>query len=147
MTYLPDGIYYKMRRICEKAGVKLITKPGTKLKNILCTDNKTHHDKHDKPGVYKLKCPCSDKSVYVGQTIRPISTRAKEHCKAAEKSNWRHSGISQHKESYNLVVDWDLEVIVNMNNKSKKKLAYDLKVRESLEIRRHNCGPPRQQPE
>ena len=45
MPYLPDGIYHKMRRNCEKAGVKLITKPGTKLRNILCTHNKTHHKK------------------------------------------------------------------------------------------------------
>ena len=130
-----------MKRNCEKAGVKLITKPGTKLKNILCTYNKTHHDKNKKPGVYKLACPCSDKSVYVGQTIRPIEMRAKEHCRAAEKGNWSHSGISQHKEKCNEVVNWEPEIVVNMSNKNKKKLAYDLKVRESLEIRRHNCGP------
>ena len=30
-----------------------------------------------------------------------------------------------------------------MSNKNKKRLAYDLKVREALEIRRHNCGPGR----
>ena len=28
-----------------------------------------------------------------------------------------------------------------MQGKSKKKLAYDIKIREALEIRRHNCGP------
>ena len=28
-----------------------------------------------------------------------------------------------------------------MTNKNKRKLAYDLKIREALEIRRHNCGP------
>ena len=28
-----------------------------------------------------------------------------------------------------------------MSNKNKKKLAYDLKVREALEIRRRNSGP------
>ena len=134
-TYLPDGIYHKMKRNCEKAGVKLITKPGTKLKNILCTYNKTHHDKNKKPGVYKLACPCSDKSVYVGQTIRPIEMRAKEHCRAAEKGNWSHSGISQHKEKCNEVVNWEPEIVVNtMSNKNKKKLAYDLKVRESFKM-------------
>ena len=34
-----------------------------------------------------------------------------------------------------------IKVITNMTNKNKKKLAYDLKVREALEIRRNNCGP------
>ena len=28
-----------------------------------------------------------------------------------------------------------------MTNKNKKRLTYDLKVREALEIRRNNCGP------
>ena len=35
------------------------------------------------------------------------------------------------------------EVLTNMTNKNEKKLAYDLKVREGLEIRRHNCCPGR----
>ena len=38
-------------------------------------------------------------------------------------------------------VNWEPEVIATMTNKNKRKLAYDLKVREALEIRRHNCGP------
>ena len=28
-----------------------------------------------------------------------------------------------------------------MNNKNKKKLTYDLKIREALEIKRHDSGP------
>ena len=32
-------------------------------------------------------------------------------------------------------------MITNKTNKNKKKLIYDLKVREALEIRRHNSGP------
>ena len=73
MTYLPDGIYHQMRRACEEAGVQLITKPGTKLKDLLCAFNKTHHDPSLKPVVYKINCPCTDKATYVGQTIRPVA--------------------------------------------------------------------------
>ena len=97
MPYLPDGIYHQMNRACKKAGVQLITKPGTKLKDLLCAPNRTHHDPNKKPGVYKLECPCNPNSIYVGQTIRPIGTRIKEHRNAAEKGKWAHSGISQHK--------------------------------------------------
>ena len=28
-----------------------------------------------------------------------------------------------------------------MQSKNKKRLAYDLRVREAMEIRRHDCGP------
>ena len=126
---------------CEKAGINLVTKPGRKLKDILCAPNKTRHDPKDKPGIYRLRCKCSPKAQYVGQTIRPINVRGKEHKRAATTGNWNHSGICQHKQHCPLAMDWEPEVIVNMTNKNKNKLTYDLKVREALEIRRHNCGP------
>ena len=87
MPYLPDGVYHQMRRACKKAGVQLVTRSGTKLKDLLCAPNKTHHDKGDKPGIYKLTCPCSEDSVYIGQTIRPISTRVNEHLRLLKRGN------------------------------------------------------------
>ena len=141
MPYLPDGTYHQMRRACAKAGLQLITKPGTKLKDLPCAPNKTHHDLSLKRGVYKISCPCSDKSTYVGQTIRPVASRGNEHRKAAEWGNWQHSGIAQHKEKCNATVNWEPTVIKNYTNKNKNELTYDLKVREALEIRLHNCGP------
>ena len=141
MTYLPNGTYHRMKRACNKAGINLVTKPGPKLKDVLCSANKTRHDPLTKPGVYRLQCSCSPNSTYIGQTIRPISTRGKEHERAATKGNWHHSGITQHKELCDQSVDWKPSVIKNMTNKNKKKLTYDLKIREALEIRRHNCGP------
>ena len=80
--------------------------------------------------------------LYVGQTIRPIAIRGKEQ-RAAEKGNWHYSSITQHKETCKEEVDWQPEVITTMQNKNKKKLTRDLKVREALEICRHNCGPGR----
>ena len=95
------------------------------------------------PGVYKLSCPCEPSANYIGQTIRPIVTRGKEHQKAAAKGNWGHSGISQYKQFCNEQVNWEPKVITTMSNKNKRKLTYDLKVREALEIRRHDCGSGR----
>ena len=61
---------------------------------------------------------------------------------AAEKGNWPHSGISQHKEQCHEAVDWENPtVLATMSGKNKKRLAYDLKIREALEIKRQNCGP------
>ena len=140
-TYLPDGIHHQLKRACDKAGVSLVSKPGVKLKDILCGPNRTRHDKLDKPGVYELTCPCDPKAKYVGQTIRPISTRISEHKKAAEKGNFQHSGIVQHRESCTVPMDWEPRVITNMLDKSKRKMTYNLKVREALEIKRQNTGP------
>ena len=131
-----------MKRACAKAGVNLVTKSGTKLKDILCSSNKTSQAPICKPGVYEFQCPCSENAKYVGQTTRSILQRGKEHGRAVEKGNWTHSGISAHKENCAEDIDWSSPtVITTMSNKSKKKLTYDLKIREALEIRKRNCGP------
>ena len=80
--------------------------------------------------------------MYVGQTIRSIGKRCLEHKRASEKGNWQHSGISQHKETCDQPVDWENPIVLKtMSGKNKKSLAYNLKVREALEIKRQNSGP------
>ena len=68
--------------------------------------------------------------------------RWKEHGTAITKQQWSHSGISQHYEHCQEPFDCEnFEPVVNMQGKKKKKLAYDMRVREALEIRRHGSGP------
>ncbi len=96
----------------------------------------------EKKGVYRYECPCSDKSVYIGQTARSCDLRWDEHGKAIQKENWSHSGISQHHQHCHEQFDKsNATVITTMQGKNKKSLAYNLKIREALEIRRHNSGP------
>ena len=142
VTYIPGPVHHQLSKACRKAGVNLVTMSGTKLKDILCSKNTTRHDPASKPGIYELQCPCSDKAKYIGQTTRSITTQAKEHKKAAVTGNWKHSGISAHKEHCTEQVEWENpKIITNMSHKNKKKLNFDLKVREALEIRRRNSGP------
>ena len=73
-----------------------------------------------------------------------MSTRAKEHKRATDLGDWQHSGIAAHKEHCQEAIDWTKPtVITTMTNKRKNKLTYDLKIREALEIRRHDTGPGR----
>ena len=37
----------------------------------------------------------------------------------------------------------NFSVVQNMQGKNKKLLGYEMRIREALEIRRHNCGPGR----
>jgi len=144
IPFIPGGISYKLKRSLKKAGVNTLLTAGTKLKNLLCTKNKTHPPKTSKKGVYKIDCTCNPKCKYIGQTSRSIDTRMNEHRKAVEKEKWTHSGITQHKETCKATVDWENPtVITTMSNKSKNKLVYDLKIREALEIKHHDSGPGR----
>jgi hypothetical protein len=48
----------------------------------------------------------------------------------------------QHKEHCKQPVDWENpEILARMNFKDKNRLKFELRLRESLEIRRHGCGP------
>ena len=142
IPFLPNNTFHQIRRSLKKAGINTCATSGQKLNSILTGKNKTRPPQTSKKGVYLLSCPCNDKCKYVGQTIRAIGNRCQEHKKAVEKGNWPHSGISQHKELCKEEVDWENpKILATMANKNKKRLAYDLKVREALEIKRQNSGP------
>ena len=106
VPFIPGPTHYRLKRAFSKAGANMYTKSGTKLKDLLCSANTTKHDPIKKLGIYEIKCPCSDKAKYVGQTARAIITRGKEHGSAANKGNWSHSGISAHKEHCKESIDW-----------------------------------------
>ncbi len=73
---------------------------------------------------------------------RACTLRWNEHGKAIENENWPHSGISQrHQHCQEQFDQENATVITTMQDKNKKRLSYNLKVREALEIRRHNSGP------
>ena len=141
LPYIPE-IAYPLRRVLKKAGVNTIFQSGPKLQNILCGPNKTRPPPEKKKGVYHYQCPCSEKAVYIGQTNRACDIRWKEHGGAIGRENWSHSGITQHYQTCNQPFNVNnAHVITSMQGKSKKKLAYDLKIREALEIRKNKCGP------
>ena len=141
LRVIPE-VAHPLRRALAKAGVNTIFSSGQKLQNILCGKNKTHPAPEQKNGVYRYQCPCADTSVYVGQTARSCQIRWKEHGAAIEKKNWAHSGISQHHQQCNVPFDpANTSIITSLQAKTKRKLEYDLKIREALEIRRNKCGP------
>ena len=135
-------ISHQMRRALSKAGVHTVFKSAPKLKNILCSSNKTKPAPEKLKGVYKYTCKCSNKAVYVGQTARSFEQRWKEHGYAITREQWSHSGITQHHQNCPHQFDKDnFDIITKMQGKKKRRLNYDIKIREALEIRQNGCGP------
>ena len=80
----------------------------------------------------------------MGQTCRSCEIRWDDHERAITKKKWEHSGITQHYEQCDKTFNKEnFNVITTMQGKNKKKLVFDLKVWEALEIQRHNSGPGR----
>ena len=141
IPYIP-GLSHQIKASLKKAGINTNFTSGTSLKNILCSKNKTHPPKEQRKGIYKYKCTCSDKAVYIGQTQRSCEIRWCEHGRAIEKQQWHHSGISQHHQHCPQPFSKDnFEVIHTMQDKKKGRLAYNLRMREAFEIRSHDSGP------
>ena len=58
------------------------------------------------------------------------------------KGQWQHSGITQHLQHCEKPFDHNnFEVVHTMQDKKKGRLAYNLRMREAFEIRRHDSGP------
>jgi hypothetical protein len=98
------NICHQLKRALEKAGCKTFFKSGNKLKNLLCSRNKTRPDPLNTKGVYKIQCPCDLKAVYIGEMSRSFSTHLKEHRMAIESGQWNHSGLMQHKETFSFII-------------------------------------------
>ena len=57
-------------------------------------------------------------------------------------TNLNGSGITQHHEHCTQLINMDnFKPVHNMQGKKKRKLGYDLRIREAMEIRHYDCGP------
>ena len=143
IPYIPE-ISHQIKRAFQKAGINTTFTSAPKLKNILCSKNTTKPPKEKKKGIYKYTCKCSPSAIYIGQTCRSYEKRWQEHGRAVQKEQWQHSGISQHHQHCNQPFDPNnFTPIHNMQGKNKKYLGYNMRIREAMEIRRHNSGPGR----
>ena len=92
--------------------------------------------------MYKYTCQCDKKATYIRQTSRSFELRWDEHQRAIQNHQWTHSGLTQHFENCQKQFDRDhFEIVTKFQDKNKRRLMYDTKIREALEIRRHNSGP------
>ena len=141
IKYIPE-LAPQIKRSLAKAGISTTFTSAPKLKDILCNRNNTQPDTTQKKGVYKYTCTCSPNASYIGQTGRSYAIRWEEHAKAIQKEQWHHSGITQHYQHCQHKFDKaNFTVITNMQDKNKRRLAYNLKIREAIEIRHHKSGP------
>ena len=141
LTYIPE-VAPQLKRALSKAGVNTTFTSAPKLKDILCGRNKSNPPKDKRKGIYRYTCTCSKKAIYIGQTHRSCEIRWKEHERAIQNEQWHHSGITQHHQHCQHTSNKDnFEVIHTTQDKKKGRLAFNLKVREAFEIRRHGSGP------
>ena len=134
------SLHHRLKRVFSKNDVDYHSKPGKKLGNILCSQNKTNPDKLDQKGVYQQTCSCSPDTKYIGQTRVNFRTRMSQHAAdvSSPKTDETISGISKHaRQCTTGQINWEEpKIIATFNDKNKGALQRNLLIRESLEIRR-----------
>ncbi|XP_065678489.1 uncharacterized protein LOC136093416 [Hydra vulgaris] len=133
LPWIP-GISPKLKKAFKKAGYTPVFKSPKNLQHILTTKNKPPLPINSYPGVYKLECSC--KKCYIGETKLKISSRIYQHQKNTYEGNWDYSAIAEHSKN--------CHGNFTRNNKNTLKVEinnFNRKVREALEIQRHECSP------
>lgn len=137
IPWVPD-LGPKLRRVFKKYGIKTVFSSSPNLNTVLCSRNKCQLPPNSLPGVYKLDCSCG--SSYIGETKKKISTRMQEHRRAIFNGEWTSSGATMHAKTCTGSFEWEGNTTIATERFYRRR-----KVRESLEIRRHEAKLNRDQ--
>ena len=97
-AFLPyfRGITDMIGKLLSKQRIRIIYKPTHQIKNLL-RSVKDPRDALSSAGVYRVPCSCG--SVYIGTTLRSVSTRINEHKRNCRLGQTEKSAIAEHAES------------------------------------------------
>ena len=123
----------KLRSVYKKAGYAVAFKSGKNLSSILTSRNKTKLPEGSYPGIYQIPCSCGI-TPYRGETKKKIATRLKEHKTNVDKDEHEKSAVALHNKNCQGEIDFDNAGTVTVEHNRFKR-----KVREALEIQKHDC--------
>ena len=135
LPWIP-GVSTKLRKAYKKAGYRIAFKSNPNLQTILTSKNKTQLPKNSYPGVYKIPCNCNNVPPYIGQTKLKINTRTSQHKEYVRKEQWERSGIAQHARTCQQNPNFEATKTIKIEFNT-----FNRRVRESLEIQKHQSGP------
>ena len=136
--FLPSAcpsVLQEVRRIAQAAGVKCTFRTANTLRSVYSAKDRLPKDTQTHC-IYSLKCgTCEDE--YVGETLRAIGVRAKEHKDAVSTGDHKKSALAEHVLSYKKPheINWrSLSVVDKATNMKERK------VREAFHIQKRKPG-------
>lgn len=87
-------IFGRLKSEFKNHNIDLIPRSSTKIKNLMHS-TKDHIDNDNKSGVYAATCSTCSKQ-YIGQTIRQLKVRKKEHIRNIKNKESYASGLAEH---------------------------------------------------
>ena len=124
-----DGLSQIVRRIARTAGVRCAFFAPSTTRPLYSVKDKLPHDLTTN-AIYSIKCKTCDDE-YVGETLRALQVRAKEHRDAIRLGNTEKSAVAQHvhqqKEPHE--IDWNTMSVIDRAQAWRER-----KLREAFKI-------------
>ena len=127
------GVSPRLKKAFRKAGYKVVCKSGRNIGSILTAANKTKLPPNSYPGIYRIPCSCG-KTPYRGETKKRTLTRIDEHRVNIEKKEWGKSAVALHSKNCEGRIEFE-----NATTVAVEPRKFERKVRETLEIQKHDC--------
>ena len=89
-----EGVSEDIRRVCRKFGLKVVFRSELSLRSMLTRVKDTLGMEKRSKVVYQIPCSCGKK--YIGETVRRLETRMKEHRDACQKGALEKSALAEH---------------------------------------------------
>ena len=127
------GVSEDIRRTCRKFNIKVIFKSGRTLRSMLTKVKDALPPEKQSRVVYRIPCSCG--KVYIGETIRRLETRTKEHQDACRKGMTEKSAIAEHAWENHHPINWEETSVVD-----RARRHGELMLKEALHIQMTPAG-------
>ena len=135
------GLSEDVRRICRRYDIRVAFRSGRSLRSTLARVKDRLPTDLSSGVVYQVPCSCG--KVYIGETIRRLETRIKEHKDACRKGETNKSAIAEHVWGLQHPIKWDEVAIIDKSDRMielRLKEAMHIQLRPSAELFNRDVG-------
>ena len=123
-----EGVSEDIRRVCRKFGLKVVFRSGLSIRSMLTRVKDTLGMEKRSKVVYQIPCSCGKK--YIGETVRRLETRMKEHRDACQKGALEKSALAEHAWQNHHPIKWEEATVIDQARTNKELL-----LKEAIHIR------------
>ena len=121
------GVSEDIRRACRKYNIKVVFKSGRTPRSMLTKVKDALPPEKQSKVVYRIPCSCG--KTYIGETVRRLETRTKEHKDACRKGMTEKSALAEHAWENHHPIRWEETSVVD-----RARRQGELLLKEALHI-------------
>ena len=122
-----EGVSEDVKWVCRKFGMKVVFRSGQSLRSMLTKVKDPLMIEKQAKVVYRVPCSCGE--AYIGETVRRLETKVKEHRDACQKGALEKSALAEHAWMNHHPIKWEEVSVID-----RARTAKELLVKEAIHI-------------